>query len=152
MIPSFVQTRNVQYLMIYLMMSYYTWQTPEGKFQCILFSRIKATFLVLCYMHSSEFKWAAVNKMIQLQMQIMLPMWDHGCNIIGIIKCQKRFRGHDDVIKWKYFRVTGPLRGESTGHRWNPLTKASDAEPWRFLWSAHEHTFEQRIETPSPSL
>ena len=26
------------------------------------------------------------------------------------------------------FRVTGPLRGESTSHRWIPLTKASDAE------------------------
>ena len=28
------------------------------------------------------------------------------------------------------FRVTGPLRGEFTGHRWIPLTKASDAELW----------------------
>ena len=26
------------------------------------------------------------------------------------------------------FRVTGPLCGELTGHRWIPLTKASDAE------------------------
>ena len=26
------------------------------------------------------------------------------------------------------FRVTGPLWGESTGHRWIPLPKASDAE------------------------
>ena len=28
----------------------------------------------------------------------------------------------------KTFRVTGPLCGELTGHRWIPLTKASDAE------------------------
>ena len=28
------------------------------------------------------------------------------------------------------FRVTGPLCGEFTGHRWIPLTKASDAELW----------------------
>ena len=34
------------------------------------------------------------------------------------------------------FRVTGPLSGEFTGHRWIPLTKASDAELWSFLWSA----------------
>ena len=27
-----------------------------------------------------------------------------------------------------FFRVTGPLCGEFTGHRWIPLTKASDAE------------------------
>ena len=46
---------------------------------------------------------------------------------------------HDDVIKWKHFRVAGPLCGEFTGHRWIPLTKASDAELWRFLWYAPEH-------------
>ena len=36
------------------------------------------------------------------------------------------------------FRVTGPLCGEFSGHRWIPLTKASDAELWCFLWSAPE--------------
>ena len=36
-----------------------------------------------------------------------------------------------------FFRVTGPLRGEFTGHRWIPLTKASDAELWIFLWSSN---------------
>ena len=46
------------------------------------------------------------------------------------------------------FRVTGPLWGESTGHRWIPLTKASDAELWCFLWIAPEQTAEQTIETP----
>ena len=34
------------------------------------------------------------------------------------------------------FRVTDPLCREFTGHRWIPLTKASDAELWCFLWSA----------------
>ena len=33
-------------------------------------------------------------------------------------------------------RVTGPLCGEFTGHRWIPLTKASDTGLWCFLWSA----------------
>ena len=42
------------------------------------------------------------------------------------------------------FRVTGPLRGESTGHWWIPPTKASDAE----LWAAPGQTIEQTIETP----
>ena len=32
------------------------------------------------------------------------------------------------------FRVTGHLYGESTGHRWIPHRKASDAELWCFLW------------------
>ena len=36
------------------------------------------------------------------------------------------------------FRVTGHLRGEFTGPRWIPRTKASDAELWCFLWSAPE--------------
>ena len=42
----------------------------------------------------------------------------------------------------KIFHVTGPLCGEFTGHRWTPLTKASDAELWCFLWSASELTLE----------
>ena len=46
------------------------------------------------------------------------------------------------------FRVTGPLWGESTGHRWIPLKKACDAELWCFLWSAPEHTAEQTLESP----
>ena len=33
------------------------------------------------------------------------------------------------------FRITGPLCREFIGHRWIPLTKASDAELWCFLWS-----------------
>ena len=44
------------------------------------------------------------------------------------------------------FRVTGPLCRASTGHRWIPLTKASDAEFWCFLWSAPEQTSELTIE------
>ena len=46
------------------------------------------------------------------------------------------------------FRVTGPLFGEFTGQRWIPLTKASDAELWCFLWSVPEQTVKQMIETP----
>ena len=34
------------------------------------------------------------------------------------------------------FHVTVPLCREFTGHRWIPLTKASDADLWCFLWSA----------------
>ena len=40
------------------------------------------------------------------------------------------------------FRVTGHLCGEFTGYRWIPLTKASDAELWYFLWSGPEQTAE----------
>ena len=40
------------------------------------------------------------------------------------------------------FRVTGPLCGDFTGDEWIPLTKASDAELWCFLWSAPEQGIE----------
>ena len=48
---------------------------------------------------------------------------------------------HEDVIKWKHFRVTGPLCGEFPGHRGIPFTKAS-AELRVFLSSALEWTVE----------
>ena len=64
---------------------------------------------------------------------------------------------HDDVIKWKYFRATGHLCGEFTGHRWIPHTKASDTELWCFLdLYLNERLSKQSwgwwFETPSRSL
>ena len=50
--------------------------------------------------------------------------------------------------KGNIFRVTDHLWGESTGHRWIPLTEASDAELWCFLWSAPEQMGNQTIEPP----
>ena len=44
--------------------------------------------------------------------------------------CRDVIMFHDDVIKLKPFRVTGPLWGESTGHRWIPLHK----DQWRGAW------------------
>ena len=35
-----------------------------------------------------------------------------------------------------------------TGHRWIPLTKASDAGTWCFLWSAPKPRIEQTMKTP----
>ena len=51
------------------------------------------------------------------------------------------------LIKWlmmtssnrNIFRVIGPLWGEPSVTGGFPLTKASDAELWCFLWSASEH-------------
>ena len=64
---------------------------------------------------------------------------------------------HDDVIIWKHFRATGPLWGEFTGHRWIPITNASDAELWCFLRSALNKQLSKQswgwwFETPSRSL
>ena len=35
---------------------------------------------------------------------------------------------HDDVIKWKLFRVIDPLCGEFTGHWWIPSQRASNTD------------------------
>ena len=61
--------------------------------------------------------------------------------------CRKLFIS-DDLIRWEHFPRDWSLWGESTSHRWIPLTKASDAGPWCFLWSAPEQTVEQTPETP----
>ena len=61
---------------------------------------------------------------------------DSHCNDEQLGSGEKFSTMHDDVIKWKHFRVTGHLCGEFTGPRWIPRTKASDAELWCFLWSA----------------
>ena len=45
---------------------------------------------------------------------------------------------HDDVIKWKHFPRYWPFVRGIHWSRWIPLTKASDAELWCFLWSALE--------------
>ena len=56
------------------------------------------------------------------------------------------------------FRVTGPLYGEFTGHRWTPRTKASDAELWCFFFYLGpskrwvKQSWGWWFETPSRSL
>ena len=58
-----------------------------------------------------------------------MTLWCHNMDTLSALLTLYEWNPpHDDVIKWEYFRVTGPLCGEFTGHRWIPLTKASDAE------------------------
>ena len=71
--------------------------------------------------------------------------------VLLVIRRKVSWRFLDDVMACKrmamssnrnIFRVTSPLWGEFTGHRWIPLTKASDAELLCFLWSGPEYTVE----------
>ena len=80
--------------------------------------------------------WGLLPKYIKYYFEIMKCVWD--VHIIPIIGLFIGSRVHDDVIKWKHFRVTGHLCGEFTGPRWISHTKASDAELWCFPWSASE--------------
>ena len=63
-------------------------------------------------------------------------------NIASCIEKCSRYITNEDKLWGVYmktssygniFFVTGPLWGESTGHWWIPLTKASDAELWCFF-------------------
>ena len=76
-------------------------------------------------------------------------------------RCRLLLKQHDDVIKWKQFRVTVLLCGEFTSHRWIPRTRASDAELWCFLpicawtnsWAKNEDAGDLiRHRAHSPSL
>ena len=65
---------------------------------------------------------------------------EKGANVFGYVV----YILHDMMTSsnGNIFRVTGPLWGESIGHRWILLKKASDAELWCFLWSTLIHKFE----------
>ena len=78
------------------------------------------------------------------------PIW-HICNAIGNNTIM--------MTSWNgnIFRITGPFLGGFTGHRWTPLTKASVAELWCFLWSVFEQTLcrqsrRREFETTSRSV
>ena len=45
---------------------------------------------------------------------------------------------HKAWASWRHQMETLPRYWLVTGHRWIPLTKASDVELWCFLWSAPE--------------
>ena len=60
------------------------------------------------------------------------------CGLVSVNSTQDYFIDMMTSSNGNIFRVTGHLCGEFTGLRWIPLTKASDAELWYFLWSASE--------------
>ena len=47
------------------------------------------------------------------------PRWDQATIRLHQARCgnPEEYESHDDVIKWKHFRVTAPLCGEFTGKR-----------------------------------
>ena len=48
--------------------------------------------------------------------------------------------------------LLAPLCGKSTGHWWIPITKASDAKLWRFLWSPPKQSKRRWLEKQLGSL
>ena len=109
--------------------------------RCLLFF---VTFLytrncTCIYTHNSHFEW-----MKEICEHITMH-WQQG-NAKVWANCSPSFMMTSS--NGNIFGVTGTLWGESTGHRWIPLTKASDAELWCFLWSESEQMVEQTIGPP----
>ena len=84
------------------------------------------------------------NKWKSSKAQCILITSNKGTTFISNIRIDlaRRYKGWVQYMKMSsngnIFRVTGHLFGEFTGHRWIPLTKASDGELWCILWSAPE--------------
>ena len=104
-----------------------------------LTSQIATRFVMDVIIHAClDYKWKGPwrHQCLWYVIWRMLDVWKAG--IFNDLFC-------DDVIKWKIFSRYWPLLRESTGHRWIPLTKASDAGFWCFLQCAPEQTVDQII-------
>ena len=102
----------------------------------------------ICIYNSSNLWYSGHNCYVNLQL-ILLAVDTMGATTAPTLRARTRgqgFQDHNSVntvrtmtsSNGNIFRVTVPLCGEFTSHLWIPLTKASDAEFWCFLWSAHE--------------
>ena len=89
---------------------------------CVPKFRLELGFSELCSKQSALWHWFLLRKFVTAAITVRAT--------------------HDDVIRWKHFPRHWPLCGEFAGHRRIPLTKASDAELWCFLWSELEQTVE----------
>ena len=88
-------------------------------------------------------EWSTI--LLPTKVRLILETWRYTRPQFGhhyVCRCQQAQCWLIGYVSWwrhqieTFFRVTGPLNGEFTGHRWIPHTKASDAELWCLLWSA----------------
>ena len=75
---------------------------------------------------------APVNRLAYEYYQQVIAIIKHTVRVLLWCVMDYVLTNHDDVIKWKHFPRCWPFVREFTGHRWIPLTKASDAELWCF--------------------
>ena len=86
-------------------------------------------------------KYLACHKVVSI-FNVLCQRFPKHCPINDIPQVFK------NISWWRKHPRYWPFVGEFTGHRWIPLTKASDAELWCSLWSAPDPTIEQTMETP----
>ena len=83
--------------------------------------------MVIC---GSQCSWAQLNISMHI---IAISAIKRPAENIEIQPAGSRYKAArycGDVIKWKHFPRYWPFKRQSTGYRWIPLTKASDAELW----------------------
>ena len=124
---------------------------PEPSRTCVLFSWIPYN-LVLIYgykvrsLHDRTLFallvwWLCVGLLLAYIKDIMKTMKSNGWIRIQKFEFKKIYIYFMMTSSnGNIFRVTGPLCGEFTSHRWIPRNKTSHAELWYFLWSAPEST------------
>ena len=100
------------------------------------------------------------------RMWVIISNKNNGCSFISMLKsqlvCVSAIVPRREIFMMtssngNFFRATSHLCRESTGHRWIPRPKASDAGLWNFLWSAPEWRLSKQswgwwFETPSRLL
>ena len=130
----------------------FTWAV---KYEAYLFDQC-ADRSIKCFLMEQYTKWQPHWETIQTDKCMGWSGELLGKSVI-LVQCLMTQRCMMTSSNGNIFRVTGPLWEEFTGDRWIPLTKASDAELWCFLWSAPQQTVEltsrrRWFETPSRSL
>ena len=110
-----------------LLLSCYDWDSTHQhydvtRFKCVLWRRTMHEWV----MNNHYQMWIAQGRCINM-IRTPSKQWGVFDNVYILIS-------NDDIIKWEHFPRYWPLWGEFTGPQWIPLTKASDAELWYFLW------------------
>ena len=142
-------TIALMYLYIFFKAAMYTktldaaiWNTPAVLIRvCWHASESDFIFAVASHHQSSRFAvnhiYVPIHQCIQHRLQNTLgePVSFYLHALIRRVPCPFRMMTSSNG---NISRVSGPLCGEFTGHRWIPLTKASNAEPSYFLSSVPE--------------
>ena len=115
-------------------------QKPRGDIYIYLFLLQLLSTCIYFLSPGSECRdWHKISNIYHVLNRHIRVIFFHWRKCIAIANCRpQNYVGHfhHDVIKWKHFRVTGPLCGKFTGGRRIPLTEVNGAELLMFslIW------------------
>ena len=111
------------------------------------------TFIKLSYLYNGKSYFSKMASVHWNGPQLWWPVFQCGCIHTHNNRYDNGLR-HDHLpimmtlSHWSPFRITVPLWGESTGHRWIPLKKATDVDFWCSLWCLPRYTVGQTVKLP----